>query len=81
MNRARLGFRISKIDPPSPSYGAASIADALRAGALVLLILMAIAFFAGCASREEVGSDGVIRKQEGDHEIHGEAGAYYGRSG
>lgn len=71
MNRRRLVFRISKID----------IVDGLRASALLLTILMAIAFFAGCASREEIGSDGVIRKQEGDHEIHGEVGAIYGRSG
>ena len=69
MNRVRLGFRISKID----------IADLLRASALLLTILMLIAFFSACANREEADSNSVIRKSEGDHEIRGEVGATYGR--
>lgn len=80
MNRATPRFRINRIDPPSPSYGEASIADVLRASSIVVAILMAITFFAGCVT-EEVDSEGVIRKRETNREIHGEAGAYYGRSG
>lgn len=80
MNRARPSFGISKIDPPSPSYGAASIADMLRAFALVVTIMMTLIFFAGCVT-EEVDSEGVIRKRETNREIHGEVGASYGRSG
>ena len=69
MNRVRLGFR------------GVDIVDGLRAGALVLLILMAIAFFADYANREEVGSVGVLRKQESGHEFNGKMGASSDRSG
>lgn len=69
MNRARLGFRIGKVD----------IADGLRAGALVALIVMAITFFAGCIT-EEIGPDGsAIRKQK--RKPNSQPGAYDNRSG
>jgi hypothetical protein len=71
MNRVPTRFRITRID----------IADALRASALLLVILMAITFFAGCATHSDVDSNSVIRKREPDNQIHGEAGVSYGRSG
>ena len=71
MNRVRLLFRISKVD----------IVDALRAGALVVLIVMTITFFAGCVT-EEIGPDGsVIKKRKTNRQTHGEAGAYDDRRG
>jgi hypothetical protein len=47
----------------------------------ILCALLALVFLGGCANREDTDSNSVIRKQENDHQIHGEAGAYYGRSG
>lgn len=70
MNKAGRGFRISKID----------IVDALRAFSILLTILMAVAFFAGCANRPEADSHSIIRNHEGDTEIHGDVSAAYGRS-
>ena len=64
MHRVPVGFR--KID----------IVDGLRAGALVLLIVMAITFFTGCVT-EKIDSEGnVIRKKR---ETKQEAGASYNR--
>ena len=60
---------ISKID----------IADILRACSLLLLILMAIAFFAGCASNPGADPDSVIQKKERKIDAYGEVGAGYGR--
>lgn len=60
MNRIRRGFR--RVD----------IVDGLRAGALVLLIVMAITFFAGCVT-ERIDSEGnVIRKRKPSPESHRE---------
>jgi hypothetical protein len=69
MNRVPTRFRIDTI----------GVADMLRASALLLVILMAITFFAGCATRDDVDSNSMIRKQDNDHQIHGEAGVMYGR--
>ena len=71
MHRVPSRLRVSKID----------MVDILRASALLLVILMAITFFAGCATREDADSSSVIRKQENNREFHGEAGASWGRSG
>jgi hypothetical protein len=71
MNRIRLGFR--RVD----------VVDGLRAGALLLLILMAITFFAGCVT-ENIDSEGnVIRKRKVNHQPQGQgqADASYDRSG
>jgi hypothetical protein len=69
MNSVRLGFR--KVD----------IVDGLRASALVLLIVMAITFFAGCVT-ERIDSEGnVIRKPKADHQSPGQADASSGRNG
>ena len=81
MNRVRLPFLISKIDPPSPSYGEASTANLLRASAILVTALMVVTFFAGCVT-EQLDSEGhVIRKRQADQEFQGEAGASRGRSG
>lgn len=81
MKLAGFLFLRRKIDPPSPSYGEASIADVLRASAILATVFMIVTFFAGCVT-EQLDSEGhVIRKRQADHEFHGEAGAYYGRSG
>jgi uncharacterized lipoprotein YajG len=79
MNRVPSAFRVTKIDPPSPSYGAASIADSLGVTAILLVILMTVTFFAGCATKSDTDSNSMIQKQESDHQIHGEAGVMYGR--
>ena len=72
MNRTRLGFRISKIDN----------GDMLRPFALLLTILMTIAFFSGCETtkKEQAESNSVLREAPPGHEIHGEVGAMYGQS-
>jgi hypothetical protein len=72
MHRGRRGFQISKID----------IADALRASALLLLILMTIAFFIGCeANKEEADSNSIMQKApRSGQQVHGEAGVMYGAS-
>jgi hypothetical protein len=72
MNRTRLGFRISKID----------IGEMWRASALLLTILMTIAFFTGCETnkKEQAKSNSVLRETPPGHEIHGEVGAMYGAS-
>jgi hypothetical protein len=57
------------------------IADVLRRCSVALALLMVLVFFAGCATRsDEAGSSGVMREPEQGREIHGEAGASYGRS-
>lgn len=62
--------RISQID----------IADLLRIFAILVTIVMAIAFFAGCVT-EQLDSDGVYRKRDANREIHGGMSVGYGRSG
>jgi hypothetical protein len=73
MKRSRWGFRIRSID----------MVETLRAGALLLTILMAITFFAGCESSKpkQAGDNSIIKEPDKGHEIHGEVGAVYGRSG
>ena len=72
MRRSRLGFRVRNID----------VVETLRAGALLLTILMTIAFFAGCeSSKPQANENSIIKEPDKGHEIHGEVGAAYGRSG
>jgi hypothetical protein len=73
MRRSRLGFRVRKID----------VVETLRAGALLLTILMAITFFAGCESSKpkQANENSIIKEPDKGHEVHGEVGAVYGRSG
>ncbi len=52
MNRVLLGFR--RVD----------VVDGLRAGALVLLIVMAITFFAGCVTERLDNEGNVIKKKK-----------------
>ena len=59
MNRVLLGFR--RVD----------IVDGLRAGALVLLIVMAITFFAGCVTERLDNEGNVIKKKKPVHTSEG----------
>jgi hypothetical protein len=72
MHRGRRGFQISKID----------IADALRASALLLLILMTIAFFTGCeTNKQQADSNSIMQKAPSSgQQVHGEAGVMYAAS-
>jgi hypothetical protein len=71
MNRVWLPFRNRKI----------GIADVLRAGAILAIILMIATFFSGCVT-EQLDSEGrVIRDRQANHEFDGETGASNGRSG
>ncbi len=58
------------------------IADVLRAGSVLAVILMVIAFFAGCETtrNEQADSNSMIQKTESGQEVHGEVGAIYGAS-
>jgi hypothetical protein len=73
MKRSRWRFRLRSID----------VVESLRASALLLTILMAIAFFAGCESSEpkQANENSIIKEPDKGHEVHGEVGAVYGRSG
>jgi hypothetical protein len=73
VKRAAGGFQIRGID----------VVEILRAGALLLTILMAIAFFAGCESSKPKQADenSIIKEPDKSHEVHGEVGAAYGRNG
>jgi len=66
--RARR-IRVTRID----------FADILRACSLLLLILMAIMFFAACANNPGAEPDAAVRKRDGKVEAYGEVGAGYGR--
>lgn len=55
------------------------VADILRACSLLLLILMAIMFFAACANNPGAETDSTVRKRDGKVEAYGEVGAGYGR--
>jgi hypothetical protein len=59
MNRVLLGFR--RVD----------IVDGLRAGALVLLIVMAITFFAGCVTERLDNEGNVIKKRKVERQSQG----------
>jgi hypothetical protein len=73
MKQSRLVFQVLSID----------MVETLRAGALLLTILMAITFFAGCESSKpkQANENSIIKEPDKGHEVHGEVGAVYGRSG
>jgi hypothetical protein len=52
------------------------ISQVFRLGSVLAVIVMVIAFFAGCETtqNEQADSNSMIQKTE-DHEIHGEVGA------
>jgi hypothetical protein len=72
MHRAQLRFICSKID----------IAHVFRLSSVLAVILMVVAFFAGCETtkNERADSNSMIQKTDSGHEVHGEVGAMYGAS-
>lgn len=73
MSRDQFGFLRRKT----------GVTEILQASSVLMMILMAIAFFAGCQSsapKNQTDQNSMIREPEGP-QVHGEVGASYGRSG
>jgi uncharacterized membrane protein affecting hemolysin expression len=72
MHRAKLRFICINID----------IAHVFRLSSVLAVILMVVAFFAGCETTkdEQADANSMIQEPSSGHEVHGEVGAMYGTS-
>ena len=66
---------------PASINPACALAEGLRTGSLLLVIVMTITFFTGCGTTKEADRNTILREPDRGQAVHGEVGAMYGHSG